>query len=132
MAQWYTRELSKLTKISVRTLHYYDRINLLKPSARLPNDYRLYSEADLVKLQQILALKIFGFSLSQIKTMMEKHTNPLDNLRAQKIHLEEQVKHLQCTMQILNDAISNLELINSKSPSSIAVTTLLSFGSKTA
>lgn len=37
MAQWYVKDLSKLTGVSVQTLHHYDRINLLKPSVRLPN-----------------------------------------------------------------------------------------------
>ena len=57
MAQWFVKELSKLTHISVQTLHHYDRIDLLKPSVRLENNYRLYSEKDLFKLQQIIALK---------------------------------------------------------------------------
>lgn len=61
MTQWYVKELSKLTKVSVRTLHHYDKIGLLTPSIRLENNYRVYSEADLLKLQQILALKVLWF-----------------------------------------------------------------------
>ncbi len=57
MTQWYVKELSKLTHISVQTLHHYDRIGLLKPSLRLANGYRVYSEKDLSKLQQIISLK---------------------------------------------------------------------------
>ena len=63
MAQWYIKELSNLTHISVQTLYYYDRIGLLKPSIRLSNGYRLYSEKDLSKLQQIISLKFFGFEI---------------------------------------------------------------------
>jgi DNA-binding transcriptional MerR regulator len=48
MAKWYVKDLSKLTGLSVQTLHHYDRIGLLKPSVRLSNSYRLYSEADLL------------------------------------------------------------------------------------
>ena len=48
MTQWYVNELSKLTKVTVRTLHHYDKIGLLKPSLRRSNGYRLYSEADLL------------------------------------------------------------------------------------
>ena len=69
MAQWRIKEISDLTKISVRTLHHYDKIGLLKSSMRESNGYRWYSEGDLAKLQQIIALKFFGFSLGQIKTM---------------------------------------------------------------
>ena len=59
MAQWYVKELSKLTQVTVQTLHHYDRIGLLQPSVRLANGYRLYSEKDLLKLQQIIAFKFF-------------------------------------------------------------------------
>ena len=95
MTQWYVKELSKLTKVSVRTLHHYDKIGLLKPSIRLENNYRLYSEADLLKLQQILALKFFGFELARIKTLMEQEINIFDHYRAQQQFLEQQVKSLQ-------------------------------------
>ena len=50
MTQWYVKDLSKLTGISVQTLHHYDRIDLLKPSARLSNGYRIYSEKDLLRI----------------------------------------------------------------------------------
>lgn len=46
MAEWYVKDLSKLTGVSVQTLHHYDRIDLLKPSVRLSNGYRIYSETD--------------------------------------------------------------------------------------
>jgi DNA-binding transcriptional MerR regulator len=50
-------ELAKQTGISVRTLHYYDEIGLLSPSGRTESDYRLYAEADIVRLQQIMSLR---------------------------------------------------------------------------
>jgi DNA-binding transcriptional MerR regulator len=77
MTQWYVKELSQLTQVSVQTLHHYDRMGLLMPSVRLPNGYRLYSEKDLLKLQQILALKFFGFELAQIKTLLATEVNVL-------------------------------------------------------
>lgn len=61
MSKWYVKDLSKLTGVSVQTLHYYDRINLLNPSLRLQNGYRIYTEQDLLRLQKIIALKFFGF-----------------------------------------------------------------------
>ena len=76
MTQWYVKDLSKLTGISVQTLHHYDRIALLKPSLRLSNGYRLYSEQDLLKLQQIIALKFFGFGGKfQINLILFKKNN---------------------------------------------------------
>jgi DNA-binding transcriptional MerR regulator len=101
MTQWYVKELSTLTKVSVRTLHHYDKIGLLKPSIRLENNYRVYSEADLLKLQQILALKFFGFELERIKTMMQEEIDIFDHFRAQQEFLEQQVKSLQAARQTL-------------------------------
>ena len=77
MTHWYVKTLSKLTGVSVQTLHHYDHIGLLKPSVRLTNGYRLYSERDLLKLQQIIALKFFGFGLSQIKTLLTGNVETL-------------------------------------------------------
>ncbi len=44
MTQWFVKDLSKLTSVTVQTLHHYDRIDLLKPSLRRANGYRVYSE----------------------------------------------------------------------------------------
>lgn len=46
MTKWYVKDLSKITGVSTQTLHHYDRIDLLKPSIRLANGYRVYSEKD--------------------------------------------------------------------------------------
>ena len=62
-------ELSRITNVSIRTLHYYDEIGLLKPSKTSEAGYRYYTKDDLVKLQQIIVLKKLGFKLSQIKEM---------------------------------------------------------------
>ena len=101
MKQWYAKELSQLTQVSVRTLHYYDKIGLLKPSMRLSNDYRLYSEKDLLKLQQIIALKFFGFELSQIKILLAKQDNVVENFAMQSKFLQEKAEALQEASMIL-------------------------------
>jgi DNA-binding transcriptional MerR regulator len=109
MAQWYIKELSKLTNVTVRSLHHYDKIGLLKPSVRLPNSYRLYSDADLLKLELIQALKFFGFSLSKIAELMEKSGDPLDHLYAQKKFLQTQLSQLSDADHILDSVIDKLE-----------------------
>ena len=101
MTQWYVKELSQATKVSVRTLHHYDKIGLLKPSIRLENNYRVYSEKDLLKLQQILALKFFGFELGHIKTLMQEEINIFDHFRAQQKFLEQQLTSLQAAKETL-------------------------------
>ena len=95
MAQWQIKEISDLTKVSVRTLHHYDKIGLLKPSGRTESGYRWYSEQDLVRLQQIIALKYFGFSLGQIKTMLEQTPSIWQHLQAQREMLVDQAEHLR-------------------------------------
>ena len=63
-------EVSRLAHISKRTLQYYDRIGLLCPSARSAAGYRLYSESDLERLQQILLFRELEFPLSEIHRIM--------------------------------------------------------------
>lgn len=81
--KWYVKQLSEMVNVSVRTLHHYDHIGLLTPSFREGNRYRLYSEADLLRLQQILALKFLGFELNQIKAMLDDNDDLLSQLQLQ-------------------------------------------------
>lgn len=64
------KEIAALTGVSVRTLHYYHQIGLLKPSGQSNSGYRLYSDDDLSMLQQILFLKELDFPLKSIKSML--------------------------------------------------------------
>lgn len=65
-------QLSKLAGISVRTLHYYDQIGLLKPTYIAENGYRSYDEAELMRLQQILFFRELEFSLQDIKKLLSR------------------------------------------------------------
>lgn len=67
------KEVAKLTGVTVRTLHYYDQIGLLKPSTVTEAGYRLYEEEDLFTLQQILIFRELSFPLEEIREIM---TNP--------------------------------------------------------
>lgn len=109
MAKWYVKSLSKLTGISVQTLHHYDRIGLLKPSLRLSNGYRLYSEDDLLKLQRIIALKFFGFELIQIKALLTNdHTQAFEHFSMQVQVLEEKSKAYASAGEALKSIISDV------------------------
>ncbi|GIO67238.1 MerR family transcriptional regulator [Paenibacillus sp. FSL M7-1455] len=66
-------ELSKKTGISIRTLHYYEKMNLLKPKRSPDNQYRLYGPGDVMRLQQIVLLKRMRFRLREIKEMFDQH-----------------------------------------------------------
>ncbi len=94
MTKWYVKKLSEVTGVSVQTLHYYDQIDLLKPSSRLENSYRLYSEKDLLKLQQITALKFFGFKLSKIKEFLSTNVNAAELFSIQAMLLESKAQAL--------------------------------------
>lgn len=94
MTQWFVKDLSKLTGVSVQTLHHYDRIQLLKPSLRLDNGYRVYSEKDLLKLQQIVALKFFGFKLSQIQHLLAHEQDAVESFAMQVKFLREKAESL--------------------------------------
>lgn len=65
------KEISKITGISVRTLHYYDEIGLLKPTDKSGAGYRLYDDKALETLQQILFFREFDIPLKEIKSLME-------------------------------------------------------------
>jgi len=106
MKQWYVKDLSKLTHISVQTLHHYDRIGLLKPSDRLPNGYRVYSEKDLSKLQQIIALKFFGFELAQIKTLLSSNINLIEHFTIQSNLLDKKANALNTASKALKKIIA--------------------------
>ena len=71
MKYYQIKEISRMTSLTIRSLQYYDEIGLLKPAKRSDSGYRLYSEADLLRLQQIITLKFLGFSLSAIKAILE-------------------------------------------------------------
>ena len=107
--KWYVKEFSALTKVSVPTLHHYDAIGLLKPSVRLPNGYRLYSEDDLLKLERIVALKFFGFNLGKIKVLVGNDEEVLTQLGFQISFLDEQIKQLHQAQQVATTIVTGLD-----------------------
>lgn len=109
MTNWYVKELSELTKVSVQTLHHYDRIGLLNPSMRMSNGYRVYSERDLLKLQQIIALKFFGFELSKIKVLLSDELDTIEHLQAQSSLLDKQVKNLAAASRALANVLEDVK-----------------------
>ncbi len=90
------REVSKLAGVSVRTLQYYDKIGLLHPSNHSDAGYRIYTESDLERLQQILLFRELEFPLKDIRKIMESpdfdKNKALDQqitwLKLKKDHLE--------------------------------------------
>lgn len=115
MSEWYVKEFAKLAGVTVQTLHYYDKQDLLKPSVRRANGYRMYSQADLIRLQHIIALRFVGFGLSQIKDLLAGAVDV-------RHHVSRQVEFLEERARVLRDAAQNLkriaELYDENQPSS--------------
>ena len=99
-------EISKLTGISVRTLHYYDEIGLLKPTVKNEAGYRLYDDKALEVLQQILFFREFDISLKEIKAVIN---NPsLDKnqiLRAQRKMLVAKKERMERLIASIDDIL---------------------------
>jgi MerR family transcriptional regulator, thiopeptide resistance regulator len=112
-------ELAKLTGISVRTLHYYDEIGLLSPSGRTGADYRLYAEADIVRLQQIMSLRQLGFSLLEIQECLQRPDFSLHNT------IQLHITRLRTQIELSHKLLHRLEAINSHSATSITVEDLI-------
>lgn len=85
-------ELARKTGLTVRTLHHYDEIGLLKPSARSSSGYRLYGADDITRLHAIQGLRQLGFSLSAIGGLLQGGTVPLADIVAGQIRaLDEEM-----------------------------------------
>jgi len=65
-------ELAKRTGLTIRTLHHYDEIGLVKPSRHGESGYRLYTALDLARLQQVLSLRQLGFSLEEVRDCLDR------------------------------------------------------------
>ena len=99
------REFASRTGVTVRALHHYDRLGLLKPSNRTASGYRLYGERDFVRLQQITTLKFIGLPLKQIKELLEGNKLSLaETLRLQRKLLEGQRRRLDAALAAIAKA----------------------------
>jgi MerR family transcriptional regulator, thiopeptide resistance regulator len=86
-------ELAKRTGLTVRTLHHYDEIGLLKPSLHTDAGYRLYTAADVARLQQVLSLRQLGFSLEEVRDCLDRPDfSPLEVIRLHVARLREQIE----------------------------------------
>ncbi len=97
------KQLSDLAGVSIRTLHYYDELGLLKPESIGANGYRHYGEASLLKLQQILFYRELGFELSSIREIIAR---PDFDVQAA---LESHRKSLQGRVERLNRLIATVD-----------------------
>jgi DNA-binding transcriptional MerR regulator len=96
--------------VTVRTLHHYDRLGLLKPSGRTEAGYRLYGEHDFARLQQIVTLKFIGLPLRQIKDLLDRSDLDLGaTLRLQRRMLLEKRLQVEAAIQAIEEAERSLK-----------------------
>ncbi|PEF74552.1 MerR family transcriptional regulator [Bacillus pseudomycoides] len=105
-------EFSKRTGISIRTLHYYDEIGLLKPEKHPSSGRRIYKKQDILTLQKIVSLKFLGYSLDEISVMINMssfNVSLKETLQSQKQAFEEKKEHIEISLKAINRTITLLE-----------------------
>lgn len=102
-------EVSKLTGVSIRMLHHYDKIRLLEPSKRTDSNYRMYNDDDIARLYQILLFKELEFPLQEIKQILDdKDFNREEVLKAQRNLIFKKKQRLERILESIDDTIENL------------------------
>ncbi|MDV6373707.1 MerR family transcriptional regulator [Deinococcus arenicola] len=96
---WTVGEVALLTRLSIRTLHHYDDIGLLRPSVRTEAGYRLYTTADLARLWRVLSYRELGFPLAEIAHVLDAQPGgEVQALRTQVALLQEKQRRTQSTL----------------------------------
>ncbi|MGX4668132.1 MerR family transcriptional regulator [Cerasibacillus sp. JNUCC 74] len=102
------KEVAALVGISVRTLHHYDAIGLLKPGHKTETGYRIYTDKELERLQQILFFKELGFSLKKIKEIMDSPSyNQIEALKVQQKMLLAKQKQINTMLETIEKTIKH-------------------------
>ena len=99
-------QFARMANISVRTVRYYDKINILNPSYVTEAGARFYTDDDFVRLQQILLLKYLGFSLEDIRTLTVEDTDYhmlRHSLEMQLKLVRDRIEQMQMVEQAIED-----------------------------
>ena len=111
-AYYTSGQFAKKAHVTLRAIRYYDKQNILKPSARTAAGARLYTDADLAKLQQILLLKYLGFSLDDIREMTINDSDyhfMADALKLQRKLVQDKIEQLQLVERAIQDTSKAIE-----------------------
>lgn len=113
---WRIGELAKAAGVSVRALHHYDRLGLLRPSLRSGTGHRLYLASDVQRLHRILAIRGFGLSLTEVGRVLDGDVpNPRDLIRKQLRQAAEQIAVATTLQRRLHGVLDGLD--NEQEPS---------------
>ena len=103
-------DAARMASVSVRTLHHYDEIGLLKPTARSRAGYRLYTESDLRRLHEILLFRELGFTLDAIRQILDDASfDRRAALQTQRALLAEDVTRKQAVLHAIDVALHQLD-----------------------
>lgn len=103
-------KLAKLSGVSVRTLHWYDEVGLLRPAYYGANGYRYYEEEQLLTLQQILFFRELGFELKQIQKILGRNDfDQIVALRSHRVVLKKNLERTQKLIKTIDNTIKHLE-----------------------
>lgn len=103
------KKLAKLSDVSVRTLHFYDEIGLLKPAYYGENNYRYYEEPQLLMLQQILFFRELGFQLNDIRRIISSPDfDKLETLESHRKILENNLVQTKQLLETVDKTIAHL------------------------
>jgi len=109
MTRYTVRQLADIARISVRTLHHYDDIGLLKPAFLGSNGYRYYEKPQLYRLQQILMYREFGLALDEIKTLVDAPDFDIASaLRQHRERLIERLKQDEELIRVIDDTLARI------------------------
>ena len=113
-------DVARLSGVSVRTLHHYDDIGLLRPESVGENGYRFYGRAELMRLQQILLYRELGLSLADISAVLDDPDyDRLGALRRQRAHLKNETARFRQLIQTIDRTIAELQGETTKADSDI-------------
>lgn len=109
MKKYSIKQLARLAKVSIRTLHYYDEIKLLMPTEKNTNGYRFYRNEDLLRLQQVMFYKELGFSLESIKSTLDNPNFDLKQaLQTHRIEIANRFKQFEKLLTTIDKTLQNL------------------------
>ncbi|MDN5724673.1 MAG: MerR family transcriptional regulator [Propionibacteriales bacterium] len=94
---WKVGQLARETGLTVRTLHHYDELGLIRPSHRTAAGHRLYDEQDVDRLYRVIALRRFGLGLDQIASVLDEGADWSRVLAAHRDVLDGHIRELQRT-----------------------------------
>lgn len=105
-------QFARMANVSVRTIRFYDKQNILHPSYVTPSGSRFYTDQDFARLQQILLLKYLGFSLEDIREMTINDSDyhfMLNALQLQKRFIQDKIEQMQLVENALNNTVDAIQ-----------------------